>query len=192
MTNKLSLKCVSFALVLLVAVLVMSSKVHAHEQLLKNIEATIKTLNYVRTINSSSTGDFLNVAVAFEPGNWKTIEEADLIVNTLNKIGKIKKKKLNLVKVPVNSVSPSVDVLFVTTGLNKSYEHIKKFSILNHILNISMDPSCTKNNVCVIAVDAQSSPVKIYLNEKAMEEAGFDVDSTFRYLAIRDMEGNSR
>jgi hypothetical protein len=142
-------------------------------------EILFKAMGYVRGLDIESAGQ---LAIIYDSTSGPSKQEAQAIKTSMER----SKTTLTIHLVPVQSLANAQEftVFFIGSGLTEYFDTIKTISQKNSIFTISEDSECARSDCCALAVSFEPS-VKIYLNESVLEQTGFDVDSTFRYLAIR-------
>ncbi len=153
-----------------------TSQAYAEKNFIDAVPVAIKALEYVRSLDR---GNDFNIGIVYNSSDIVASKNAKMLQDTL-------KNDIKSFLVPVNTLEKNAqfNVYFVVGDLETNYPDIKRISEKNHILSLGFDAACARAEACAICVEFESG-VKIYLNEDALEEMGHDIDSTFRYLAIR-------
>lgn len=162
-----------------------SASSHAEAPVSKtDASVIVKSLDYVRGLRPDN--GTLNVGIVYDPGNGASQQEAQVVYDLLKSMPQLEAGRLSpsLVSIHALGQHKSSQILYIARGLNDYYARIRDFSHTNHVFNISLDRGCADTGCCAVAVQT-GSKVKIFLNVEAMENSGFDVDATFRYMAVR-------
>ena len=145
----------------------------------------VKTLGYVRGLETGRDGN-LQIGIVYDAGNSASMAEAQSIKNELLSLKKAKQGPLavDLIAAPSLGDQSEYQAFIITKDMSNYFDRIKKTVAQNTIFSMSSDPDCARQDCCIVAIE-QNATTKIYLNESTMEDIGFDIDTTFRYLAIR-------
>ena len=140
----------------------------------------VKILGYVRGIDTKSKT--LRLGVVYNPSNLKSVQDSKAMRQSLEQTETF----LSVDLVSILSLSDNADhsIFLIGQDLSEHFDSIRDIAQKNRIFTISTDPACAKKKSCVLSVDFKSS-FKVYFSQEALESTGYDVDSTFRYLAIR-------
>jgi hypothetical protein len=117
-----------------------------------------------------------DVAVLFDAGNPASVSEADQVVGLLSGAG------LTGSKVAVSGAGgAAAKVLYVTTGLNGSWDAVASAAASGKKLTATMDDACVKAGKCVLGV--QSTPaVEIKVSKAASAAAGVSFGAAFKMM----------
>ena len=117
-----------------------------------------------------------DVAVLFDAGNAASAADADAVMGLLGGAG------LNGTKVAVSGVGgAAAKVLYVTQGLNGSWDAIAGAAASGKKLTATMDDGCVKAGKCVLGV--QSAPsVEIKVSKAASAAAGVGFGAAFKMM----------
>lgn len=117
-----------------------------------------------------------DVAVLYDAGNPASSAEADEVVGLLGGAG------LTGSKVAVAGAGgASAKILYVTTGLNGSWDAIASAAAAGKKLTATLDDACVKAGKCVLGV--QSTPsVEIKVSKAASAAAGVGFGAAFKMM----------
>ena len=146
------------------------------------VKAAVNSLNFIRGLHSK--GGRLKLAVVYDPSVAISQNDADVMMQVLQKQSSLKVGNLQPKLVPVSELQtlPDYNVVMVARGVRNYYTGIS--SLLqggNHIFAMSTDESCVVSHFCVLAVQPGQG-VNILLNEEIMKKQGFDVNAAFRFM----------
>lgn len=145
----------------------------------------LRALGFVRGLSVNAQGD-IPIAIVYNPANASSAQEARDIKERLSQNRKTRKGMLRGELLPVSAIQQDnkARAFVLTSNMREHYASVKKAALSRRAFVISADPECARQNYCVVSID-QSAGTKIYLNESVLDEIGLDIDTTFRYLAIR-------
>jgi hypothetical protein len=117
-----------------------------------------------------------DVAVLFDAASAASSSDADSVIALLGGAG------LNGTKVPVSgAASASAKVLYVTSGLNGSWDAIAAAGASGKKITATLDDGCVKAGKCVLGI--QSTPsVEIKVSKAAAAANGVSFGVAFRMM----------
>ncbi len=147
------------------------------------VQTAIKIIGFIQGVKASSNNE-INIKIVFDPESVDSKLSATKIQEIINSAPSIRKKRIISNLSSINTPLEPSQIYIIAPNTSRGYNVIKKHSLQNKSVAISIGSDCARRNICGLAVEKKQA-IKIYLNESIFDLSAYDLDSTLRYLAVK-------
>lgn len=173
----------------LVSWLVLSAQAQASTNA-RDVQAIVNSLKYVHGLHKKN--EALTVAALYNPAIPGSQSDAEQFLTHLAESSPTKDgMELQGKLVPIAQLNqlPEGTVIFVS-NMPADFAEVKKAAAQHHFFTLGRGMECVQSAGCILAVDTNGS-INIYLNEKALQASGFDVDAAFKFM-VKPIQGEAQ